>query len=76
MSDNQQTNESNFVIGAEKFGEKFFDMQEKCCFWNQLFPSGRKECTAAKMDIFMSIVKNLDKNSDYFEAVRKEHQRK
>lgn len=46
---------------AEKFGTEFFDLQEKCNFWNQITPTGRRECKEAKKDFlkdFLSTAKN------------------
>ncbi|AHA45759.1 hypothetical protein HIRU_S853 [Hirudovirus strain Sangsue] len=52
---------------AEKFGMDFIDLQEKCNFWNQITPTGRRECKEVKKD-FMKDFLLMAKNSvDFIE---------
>lgn len=52
-TDNQNT---QFYAEFKILGDKFFDMQEKCCFMNKLFSTGRQKCREAKMDLYMNFV--------------------
>ncbi|AVL95192.1 hypothetical protein ma805 [Moumouvirus australiensis] len=62
MSYNQQ-NLEEFYDAVEVFGNRYFDVQEKCSIWRQITNSGRKECTEAKQKLLSDLIKASKKSN-------------
>lgn len=44
------------VHGGMAFAERLFDVQDKCSYWNTMFPGGRSKCREAKMALARDVV--------------------
>ncbi|AQN68699.1 hypothetical protein [Saudi moumouvirus] len=61
MSYNQKITEE-FYDALEVFGNRYFDVQEKCSIWRQITSTGRKECTEAKQRLLSDLIKASKKS--------------